>query len=83
MREYEVVPPEGTGRLEPFAITPESIRHLPEEELAEKRRAAEEERSQRFRTLYEALDLRVVCHRDRSLEVTWGGGRCSVLRGRG
>jgi hypothetical protein len=43
--------------------------------------------SQGFRDLYEALDLRVVAHKDRSLEVTWSGGedtlRCLDLRGRG
>ena len=84
MREYETVP---KGRTEDnpsgvYTLSPESIRHLPEEELEEKRRTAEEERSQRFRDLYEALDLRVVCHKDRSLEVSWGGSQCSFLRGR-
>ena len=84
MREYEMVSAEHTPEnpLGIRVLTPECIRQLPEEELEEKRRAAEEERSQRFRELYEALDLRVVCHKDRSLEVTCGGSQCSVSRGR-
>ncbi len=89
VREHETV---GAERTEgnPFGLyllTRDSIRRLDGEELEEKRRAAEEERSQRFRQLYEMLDLRVVCHQDRSLEVTWSGGadtlRCPNLRGRG
>ncbi len=84
VREYETVPAEKTedNPLGVYTLTPESIRHLPEEELAEKRRAAEEERSQRFRDLYEALDLHVVCHKDLSLEVTWGGAQCPEWLGR-
>jgi hypothetical protein len=34
------------------------------------RRAVEEERAERFRELYAMLDLKVVCHKDRSLEVS-------------
>ena len=37
----------------------------------------------RFRKLYEVLGLRVVGRKDGTLEVIWGGGRCSSLRGRG
>ena len=55
---------------------------LPEEELAEKRRAVEEKRSRRFRELYAMLNLKVVCHKDRSLEVSWGT-HCSEWLGRG
>jgi chromosome segregation ATPase len=87
LREYETVRVEPTvvipveanethaakEPIEIYRVTPESIRQLSEEELAEKRWAAEEKRSRRFRELYAMLDLKVVCHKDRSLEVTWGG----------
>ena len=84
VREYETVPAERTEEnpLGVYTLSPKSIRHLPEEELAEKRRAAEEERSARFRDLYEALDLHVVCHKDLSLEVTWSGAQCPEWLGR-
>jgi hypothetical protein len=75
IREYKTSAPEFTqddplGGL--YTVTPKRIRFLPEEELAEKRRAVEEKRARRFRELYAMLDLRVVCHKDRSLEVSWG-----------
>jgi site-specific DNA recombinase len=74
VREYETVPPERTedNPLGLYKPTPESIRYLGEEELEARRRDAEEERSSRFRELYAMLDLEVVCHKDHSLEVTWG-----------
>jgi putative hemolysin len=85
LREYETSAPEPTeggplGAL--YTITPDRIRFLSEEELAEKRRAVEEKRARRFRELYAMLDLRVVCHKDRSLEVTWGA-HCHEWLGRG
>ena len=84
LREYETSAPEATpddplGAI--YTITPERIRFLPEEELAEKRRAVEEKRARRFRELYEMLGLKVVCHKDRSLEVSWGA-HCSEWLGR-
>lgn len=84
VRDYETVPEERTpdNPLGAYTLTPERIRYLSDEELVEQRTKAQAERSERFRKLYEALDLRVVCHQDLSLEVSWGGGRCSVLRGR-
>ncbi|MGI8859302.1 MAG: hypothetical protein ACR2HO_03995, partial [Rubrobacteraceae bacterium] len=74
VREYETVGAERTEEnpLGLYELTPESIRYLDEEELEAKRRAAEEDRSARFRELYAMLGLEVVCHKDRSLEVTWG-----------
>ncbi len=51
---------------------PESIRYLGEDEKEEKRQAADDERAERFRQLYAMLNLEVVCHKDRSLEVSWG-----------
>ena len=84
VREHETVGAERTegNPLGLYLLTRDSIQHLDGEELEEKRRAGEEERSQRFRQLYEMLDLRVVCHKGRSLEVTWGGD-CSKWLGRG
>jgi predicted nuclease with TOPRIM domain len=83
VREYETVPavrtadnPHGISRL-----TEDSIRWHSEHELTEKQRQATEERSQRFRELYRMLGLRVVCHPDLSLEVTWGAD-CSKWLGR-
>jgi hypothetical protein len=84
VREHETVGADRTegNPLELYLLTRDSIRHLDGEELEEKRRAAEKERSQRFRELYAMLDLGVVCHKDGSLEVTWGGD-CSKWLGRG
>jgi hypothetical protein len=50
--------------------------------LAEKRRGTEEKRARRFRELYSMLNLKVVCHKDRSLEVSWGA-HCHEWLGRG
>ena len=85
VREYETVPKERAedNPLGVYTLAPEAIRERTPEETEELRERAERERSVRFRDLYEALDLRVVCHKDRSLEVFWGGSYCSVLRGRG
>ena len=83
VREYETAPAERTpdNPLGVRKLTPENFRHLPDEELAEKQRQATEERSQRFRELYGMLGLRVTCHPDLSLEVTWGTD-CSKWLGR-
>jgi hypothetical protein len=85
VREYETSAPESTkddplGGL--YTITPERIRMLPEEELAKMRRAAEEVRARRFRELYAMLNFKVVCHKDRSVEVSWGAD-CREWLGRG
>ena len=84
VREYETVPEERTDEnlLGIYKLAAESIRYLGEEELEAKRRDAEEERSARFRELYAMLGLEVVCHKDRTLEVTWGGD-CTEWLGRG
>jgi hypothetical protein len=84
VRDYKTIPDvrTETNPLGAYTLTPENIRERTSEELKELGERAEQERSARFRDLYEALDLRVVCHQDLSLEVSWGSGRCSVLRGR-
>ena len=89
VRPYETVPGEKTENNPHgiYRLTPDRIRYLPEEEVRRREREARARRSQGFRDLYEALDLRVVAHKDRTLEVTWSGGeatlRCPDLRGRG
>ena len=89
VRPYETVPEEKTDEnpLGIYKLTPERIRHRSEEEIGRHEREARARRSQGFRDLYAALNLRVVAHKDRTLEVTWGGGQttlhCPDLRGRG
>jgi len=81
VREYEVAPPEGVGTLEPFTLIPTSVRYKDEAELEEERRAALEARRDRFREIYSALGLTVVCCRDGTLEVQCRGGPgCSEWR---
>ena len=84
VREYETVPEPRTeeNSLGVYRLTPENIRERTKVEVEELRERAQRERSARFRDLYEALDLRVVCHKDLSLEVTWGGAQCPEWLGR-
>ena len=88
-RKYETVPAKRTEENPNglYLLTPDRIRRLSEEEIERREREARATRSRGFRDLYEVLDLRVVAHKDRSLEVTWSGGedtlRCPKLRGRG
>jgi hypothetical protein len=60
VREYETVPAERTEEnpLGVYTLTPESIRHLPEEELAQKRLDAEDARCARFREIYAMMVFR-------------------------
>jgi len=72
VREYETVPDERTGENPSglYTLTPERIRHLPEEEeVGAKRLAAE---AARFRELYTLLDLRVAVHENGDLDVAVG-----------
>ena len=72
-REYATVPEPRTedNPLGVYTLTPERIQVLPEEELAERRRAAEAERGARFRELYAMLGLRAA-YADGTLEITVG-----------
>jgi hypothetical protein len=74
VREYETVPEPRTPEnpLGIYTLTPERIRHLSEEELAEKRREAEVARGARFRQLYAILGLSVAVHADGTLDITVG-----------
>lgn len=81
IREHETIPAGRTpdNPLGIYELTPDSIRSKGEEELEVERRAALEARRDRFREIYTALGLTVVCYQDRSLEIRWGDG-CSVWR---
>ena len=74
VREYETVPDERTGENPSglYTLTPERIRHLPEEEVGAKRLAAEAASGARFRELYALLDLRVAVHANGEVDVTVG-----------
>jgi hypothetical protein len=81
IREYETVPEEGKvgNWLGIYKLSPDRIRHLPEEEVAKRRRRAEDERAARYRAVYDDLGLRVVAHPDGTLEASWKFG-AAVLR---
>ena len=83
VREYETAPKERIedNPLGIYVLAPENIRHLADEELAEKRRAAEDARGERFRAMYDDLGFRVTAHPDGTLEVEWKfGGNAKLLR---
>ena len=74
IREYETVGAERTpdNPLGIYALTPDKIRPLTEEEVAGRRLAAEAARGARFRELYAMLGLREAIHADGTLEITVG-----------
>jgi site-specific DNA recombinase len=83
IREYETVPDERTEEnpLGLYRLTPNRIRHLTEDEIRERARKADDERAARYRAAYEDLGLRVVAHKDGTLEANWRFGG-AVLRNR-
>ena len=74
VREYETIGAERgeDGSLPIYTLTPDRIRHLSEEELAEKRREAEAARGARFRQLCAMLGLSVAVSADGTLDITVG-----------
>jgi hypothetical protein len=74
VREYETVPEKRTedNPLGAYSLTPESIRHLPEEELAEKRLDAEDARCARFREIYAMIGLQVSVYPSGALDISLG-----------
>ena len=74
VREYETVPEERTesNPLGAYTLTPESVRHLLEEELAEKRLDAEDARCARFREIYAMIGLQVAIHPSGALDISLG-----------
>jgi hypothetical protein len=81
VRDHETVPAERTSDnpLDIYTLTSDRIRHLPEEEVERKERVAEDERSARYRAIYEDLGLRVVARPEGTLEASWRLGE-AVLR---
>ena len=81
LREHETVPAKRTedNPLGAYHLTPERIRRLSEEEVSDKRRAAADARTRRYRALYDGLNLNVVPYADGSLKVTWAGD-CTLLQ---
>ncbi len=75
IREYETRGAEKTpdNPLGAYRLTPENIRQKDTEQLEAERRASLEARRDRFREIYTALGLTVVCYQDRSLEIRWNG----------
>jgi len=55
-------------------VTPDMYRERTPEEIEELRRAEERKRSARYREMYQTLGLKIVAHKDRSLEVTGSFG---------
>ena len=78
IREYETVPEFCTeaNSLGAYTLTPQNIRYKDAEQLEAERRANLEARRDRFREIYTALGISVVCQENRSLEIRWSGG-CS------
>ena len=62
------------GRLPVFSPSPEMFRERTPEEMEEFRRTHERERAERYRGVYTTLGLRIVAHRDGTLDLTWKAG---------
>src|SRR5215212_8159466 len=58
-----------------FTVSPEKFRRPPQEELEELPLAQERERAERYRSVYTSLGLRVIAHKDGTLELTWRVGK--------
>jgi Recombinase zinc beta ribbon domain len=70
VRPYETIDPEETGEEFVFQeITPDMFRERTDEEIEELRRQKERERSKRYRATYQDLQLNVIAHEDRTLEI--------------
>jgi hypothetical protein len=72
--EYKTLPAERTeaNPLGAYTLTPESIRHLPEEELTQKHLDAEDARCARFREIYAMIGLQVAVHPSGALDISLG-----------
>ncbi len=70
IREYETL----LGTKKPGLVTSESFRLLSEEELEERHNEARRERARRFRWGYGLIGLKVVAHKDGTLEASWTVG---------
>ena len=83
VRDHDTIPNERTEEnpLGLYTLTPDRIRRCTSEEVEERGREAEDERAARYRAAYEDLGLRVVAHKDGTLEASWRFGE-AVLRKR-
>jgi site-specific DNA recombinase len=80
LREYETIGAERTPKnpLGVYTLTPERIREREAEELEEVRQAVEEERSARYRSVYDDLRLSLTAHKDGTLDIRWVGGESAL-----
>jgi hypothetical protein len=62
------------GHLPIFSISHEMFRERTPEEMEMLRRKHERERAERYRGVYTTLGLRIVAHKDGTLELTWKVG---------
>ena len=81
VREYETVAPKRNEdeSLPIYTLTPERIRRRSLEELQELHEGRLRKRDERYWGVYRLLGLKVVAHKDRTLELSWAGG-CTSLR---
>ena len=82
VRDHETSAPERAQEnpLALYKLTPDRIRHLPQEEVERREREAEDERAARYRPTYEDLGLRVVAHPDDTLEASWRFGEATLRK---
>lgn len=68
-----ILPDEAEPTLEPG-----KYRRRTPEEMEQLRKEAECKRAERYRRIYEKLNLKVVAYPDRDLEISWTGGVCKL-----
>jgi site-specific DNA recombinase len=76
VRGYDTIPEEGTPDypLGLYRLTPDRVRRKTGEEIKGERLAAQNERSARLRSVYEAIGLTVTAHKDGTLLLRWSCG---------
>lgn len=83
VRDHEIVPEEKTdgNSLGLYYLTQEIVHHLHEEEFARRRRQASNERTAKYRAMYDDLDLSEVAHPDGTLKASWRFGAAELRNG--
>jgi len=76
VRDHETSAPERTpdNPIGLYTLAPDRIRYLAKEEVERREREAEDERTARYRAIYEDPGLRVVAHPGGTLEASWRFG---------
>jgi hypothetical protein len=76
VRDHATIPEERTPEnpLGLYRLTPDRVRPKTEEEIEGERLTAENERSARLRSVYEAIGLAVTAHKDGTLMLSWSFG---------